>query len=149
MEYAGQNLYLTTSFIQAIPQGHTLTIPDPDAPTGLYSLLPPWYRWDQKIHIQQRSATLEYVHQRAATISNVKQRAATSSNSQCTFRSSWRSYRTACQQKKWEISHTRGSTSSPQNRDQSPYPKLYVGGRILPGTIDPAGKVHGDVDVSH
>ena len=38
---AGNNLYLTTSFCQALLQGHILSIPDPDAPTGLSPLLTP------------------------------------------------------------------------------------------------------------
>ena len=33
--YAGNNIYLPTSFCQALFKGHILTIPDPDAPTGL------------------------------------------------------------------------------------------------------------------
>ena len=32
LTYAGNNLYLPTSFCQALLQGHILAIPDPDAP---------------------------------------------------------------------------------------------------------------------
>ena len=39
--YAGNNIYLPTYFFQALLQGHILAIPDPDAPTGLSSLLTP------------------------------------------------------------------------------------------------------------
>ena len=41
LTYAGENIYLTASFFQALLQGHILAIPDPDAPTGLLPLLTP------------------------------------------------------------------------------------------------------------
>ena len=41
LTYAGNNLYLPSSFCQALLQGHILAIPDPDAPTGLLPLLTP------------------------------------------------------------------------------------------------------------
>ena len=41
LTYAGNNLYLPTSFCQAILQGQILDIPDPDAPTGILPLLTP------------------------------------------------------------------------------------------------------------
>ena len=34
--YAGNNIYLPTSFYQALLQGHILAIPDLDAPTGIF-----------------------------------------------------------------------------------------------------------------
>ena len=43
LTYAGNNLYLPTSFCQALLQGHILAIPDPDAPTVLLPLLTPPY----------------------------------------------------------------------------------------------------------
>ena len=39
LTYTGNNIYLLTSFCQALLQGHILAIPDPDAPTGLLPLL--------------------------------------------------------------------------------------------------------------
>ena len=39
LTYAGNNIYLPPSFCQALLQGHILTIPDPDAPTGISPLL--------------------------------------------------------------------------------------------------------------
>ena len=40
--YAGKNIYLPTSFCQALLQGNSLAIQDPDVPTGLlYVLTPP------------------------------------------------------------------------------------------------------------
>ena len=39
LTYAGNNIYLPTSFCQAFLQGHILSIPDPDVPTGLPPLL--------------------------------------------------------------------------------------------------------------
>ena len=39
--YAGNNIYLPTSFCQALLQRHILAIPDPDAPTVLSPLLTP------------------------------------------------------------------------------------------------------------
>ena len=39
LTYAGNNIYLPTSFCQDLLQGHTLDIPDPDAPKGLSTLL--------------------------------------------------------------------------------------------------------------
>ena len=41
LTYAGNNIYLPTYFCQALLQGHTLEIPEPDAPTGLSPLLNP------------------------------------------------------------------------------------------------------------
>ena len=41
LTYAGNNIYLPTSFCQALLQGHILAIPDLDAPTGLSPLLTP------------------------------------------------------------------------------------------------------------
>ena len=41
LTYAGNNIYLPTYFCQALLQGHILSIPDPDAPTGLSNLLTP------------------------------------------------------------------------------------------------------------
>ena len=41
LAYAGSNIYLPTSFCQALLQGHILDIPDPDEPTGLLTLLTP------------------------------------------------------------------------------------------------------------
>ena len=41
--YAGNNIYLPTSFCWALLQGHILAIPDPDAPTGFLPLLTPPY----------------------------------------------------------------------------------------------------------
>ena len=41
LTYAGNNIYLPTSFCQALLQGHILAIPDSDAPTGLLPLLTP------------------------------------------------------------------------------------------------------------
>ena len=41
LTYAGNNIYLTTSFCQDLLQGHILDIPYPDAPTGLSPLLTP------------------------------------------------------------------------------------------------------------
>ena len=38
---AGKNIYLPTSFCQALPQRHILAISYPDAPTGLSPLLTP------------------------------------------------------------------------------------------------------------
>ena len=38
LTYAGNNIYVPTSFFQALLQGHILAIPDPDAPTGLSPL---------------------------------------------------------------------------------------------------------------
>ena len=35
LTYAGNNIYLPTSFCQALLQGHILAIPDPDVPTHL------------------------------------------------------------------------------------------------------------------
>ena len=43
LTYADNNIYLPTSFCQALLQGHILAIPDPDAPTGLSPLLTPPY----------------------------------------------------------------------------------------------------------
>ena len=39
LTYTGNNLYLPTPLCQDLLQGHTLAIPDPDAPTGLSPLL--------------------------------------------------------------------------------------------------------------
>ena len=41
LTYAGNNLYLPTSFCQALLQGHILAIPDPDTPAGISPLLTP------------------------------------------------------------------------------------------------------------
>ena len=41
LTYAGNNLYLPTSFWKALLQGHILVIPDPDVPTELSPLLTP------------------------------------------------------------------------------------------------------------
>ena len=41
LTYAGNNIYLPTSFFQTLLQGHILTIPDPDSPTGRSPLLTP------------------------------------------------------------------------------------------------------------
>ena len=41
LTYAGNNIYLPTSFCQALLQGHILAIPDPDTPMGLSPLLTP------------------------------------------------------------------------------------------------------------
>ena len=41
LTYAGNNIYLPTSFCQAVLQGHILAIPDAYAPTGLSPLLTP------------------------------------------------------------------------------------------------------------
>ena len=41
LTYAGNNIYLPTSFCQALLQGHILAIPDPDAPTVILPLLTP------------------------------------------------------------------------------------------------------------
>ena len=41
LTYAGKNIYLPTSFCQAILKGHILAIPDPDMPTGLSPRLTP------------------------------------------------------------------------------------------------------------
>ena len=41
LAYAGKNIYLPTSFCQALLQGHILAILDTDAPTGLLPLLTP------------------------------------------------------------------------------------------------------------
>ena len=41
LTYAGNNIYLPTSFCQALLQGHILAIPDPDVPAGLSPLLTP------------------------------------------------------------------------------------------------------------
>ena len=41
MTYTGNNIYLPTSFYQALLRCHILVIPDPDAPTGLPTLLTP------------------------------------------------------------------------------------------------------------
>ena len=41
LTYTGNNLYLTTSFYQALLQGHILAIPEPDVPMGLLPLLNP------------------------------------------------------------------------------------------------------------
>ena len=41
LTYAGKNIYLPTSLCQALLQGHIMAIPDPDAPTGLSSLITP------------------------------------------------------------------------------------------------------------
>ena len=43
LTYAGNNIYLPTSFCQALLRGHILAIPYPDAPTGLSHLLTPTY----------------------------------------------------------------------------------------------------------
>ena len=43
LTYAGNNIYLPTSFYQDMLQGHILAIPDPDVPTGLSPLLTPLY----------------------------------------------------------------------------------------------------------
>ena len=41
LAYAGHNIYLPTSFCQALLQGNILAIPYPDAPTGLSPLITP------------------------------------------------------------------------------------------------------------
>ena len=41
LTYAGNNIYLPTSFCQALLQGHILAIPDPEALTGLSPHLTP------------------------------------------------------------------------------------------------------------
>ena len=41
LTYAGNNLHLTTSFCQAILQGHILAIPDLDTTAGISPLLTP------------------------------------------------------------------------------------------------------------
>ena len=41
LTYTGNNIYLTTSFCQALLQGHILAIPDPDTPPELFPLLTP------------------------------------------------------------------------------------------------------------
>ena len=41
LPYVDNNIYLPTSFCQALLQGHILVIPDPDTPTGLSPLLTP------------------------------------------------------------------------------------------------------------
>ena len=41
LTYVGNNIYLPTSFFQALLQGHILAIPYQDAPTGLSPLLTP------------------------------------------------------------------------------------------------------------
>ena len=41
LTYAGNIIYLPTSFCQDLLQGHILVIPDPDAPTRLSALLKP------------------------------------------------------------------------------------------------------------
>ena len=41
LTYAGNNIYIPTSFCQALLQGHILAIPDPDAPTGLSPIFTP------------------------------------------------------------------------------------------------------------
>ena len=43
LHYTGSNIYLPTSFFQALLQGNILVIPDPDAPIGLSPLLTPQY----------------------------------------------------------------------------------------------------------
>ena len=43
LTYAGNGIYLHTSFFQALLQGHILDILDPDTPTGLSPLLTPPY----------------------------------------------------------------------------------------------------------
>ena len=45
LTYAGNNIYLPTSFCQALLQGHILDILDPDALTGLSPLLTPPYSY--------------------------------------------------------------------------------------------------------
>ena len=41
LTYTGNNIYLPTSFCQALLQGQILDIPKPDAPTGLSPLITP------------------------------------------------------------------------------------------------------------
>ena len=41
LTYAGNTIYLLTSFCQALLQGHILAIPDLDAPTGISPLITP------------------------------------------------------------------------------------------------------------
>ena len=43
LTYAGNNIYLPTSLFQALLQGHILSIPDPDVPMVLSTLLTPLY----------------------------------------------------------------------------------------------------------
>ena len=43
LTYAGNNIYLSTSFCQSLLQGHILAIPKPDVPTGISTLLNPQY----------------------------------------------------------------------------------------------------------
>ena len=58
LTYAGNNIYLPTSFCQALLQGHILSIPDPDAPTGLLSLLTPPYSV-VPANVQQRAVRIQ------------------------------------------------------------------------------------------
>ena len=41
LTYLGNNIFLLTAFFQDLLQGHTLVIPDPEVPTGMYLLLTP------------------------------------------------------------------------------------------------------------
>ena len=51
LTYTGHNIYLPTSFFQALIQGHFLAIPDTDTPTGLLPILaPPSYAGPVNAH---------------------------------------------------------------------------------------------------
>ena len=58
LTYSGKNIYLPTSFFQALLQGHILAIPEPDAPTGILPLLTPPY-YEVPANAQQRDMSIQ------------------------------------------------------------------------------------------
>ena len=63
LTYAGNNIYLPTSFCQSLLQGHILSIPDPDAPTVLSPLLTPYiFRRNRKCPAAGNSNRIPLVH---------------------------------------------------------------------------------------
>ena len=58
--YSGKKHYFPTSFCQALLQGHILSIPSPDAPTGISPLLtPPSYAGPADDH--QRAMRIQFI----------------------------------------------------------------------------------------
>ena len=58
LTYAGNNIYLPTSFCQALLQGNILDIPDPDATMGLSHILTPPSSAGP-VNAQQRSVRIQ------------------------------------------------------------------------------------------
>ena len=58
LTYAGNTIYLPTSFCQSLLQGHILKIPDPDTPTGISPLLTPPYSTGPE-NSQQRTIRIQ------------------------------------------------------------------------------------------